>query len=164
MIQLTVSNDCYSIPPIVTFGVSDVAEYVVNKAQEQREHMQKTESLGLRAKGVFDELRMVADECHDSGWDGYCAEPVTEETTANAEQFLMTLPLGIAPPSIGAEPDGCLTFEWYKSPVQLLSISISEDGFLHYAYLSGSRKKYGSEPFSSSISKDIIALILEIKS
>ena len=163
MIEQVSACDYYAIPPIATFGFSDVAEYIDLMTRDLREYMQDSNYLGLRAKGVFDELCSVAEECCNPGWDGYSAVPITEETIKKAEQFLMTLPWGISPPSIGAEPDGCLTFEWYKSSIHVLSISISEDGFLHYAYLCGKRKKYGSEPFSTSIAKDIISLILDIK-
>lgn len=163
MIQQASACDYYAIPLTVTLGFSETAEHIDTRTRDLREHMQVSNYFGLRAKGVFDELRSVAEECSNPGWDGYSAVPIAANTLKRAEQFLMTLPLGIYPPSIGAEPDGCLTFEWYKSPIHVLSVSISEDGFLHYAYLYGKRKKYGSEPFATSISKDIISLIMDIK-
>ena len=126
MIQHVAAYDeYYATPPVITAGFSDIAADIAKKLQSLREHMQSSNYFGLRSKGVFDELRHVAEECCSVGWDGCSAVPITEETTAGAEQFLMTLPLGIAPPAISAEPDGCLTFEWYKTPTHVLSISIS---------------------------------------
>lgn len=128
-----------------------------------RNHMQDSNCFGFHAKGVFDELRAVADECSNPGWDGNTATPILDITVQKAEQFLATLPLGIDAPSVSAEPDGCVTFEWYKSPIHVLSVSISADGYLHYAYLHGEKRKYGSEPFANSVSRDIIALIMNGK-
>ena len=62
-------------------------------------------------------------------------------------------------PSIGAEPDGQITVEWYRSPQRTLSVSISPDGELHYAALLGSAKTCGTEPFTGAVPNVVADLI-----
>jgi hypothetical protein len=108
---------------------------------------------------VFEELLKTFEECREPNWDGYGAQAVREETYHLAHQFLAALPLSIPVPSIGAEPDGHLTVEWYRSPQRTLSVSISPDGDLHYAALLGSAKTCGTEPFTGAVPKVVADLI-----
>jgi hypothetical protein len=110
-------------------------------------------------KGVLDELLKTFEECRQPNWDGYGAQAVGEETYHLAHQFLTALSLSTPVPSIGAEPDGQITVEWYRSPERTLSVSISPDGELHYAALLGSTKAYGTEPFVGEVPKIISSLI-----
>jgi hypothetical protein len=111
---------------------------------------------------VFDELLKTFEECREPNWDGYGAQSVREETYDLAHQFLTVLPLSTPVPSIGAEPDGHITVEWYRSPQRTLSVSISPDGDLHYAALLGSTKTCGTEPFTGEIPKIIFDLIRRV--
>jgi hypothetical protein len=108
---------------------------------------------------VFEELLKTFEECRQPNWDGYEAQPVREETYRLAHRFLASLPLSIPVPSIGAEPDGHITVEWYRSPQRTLSVSISPDGELHYAALLGSAKTCGTEPFTGAVPKVVADLI-----
>jgi hypothetical protein len=108
---------------------------------------------------MFEELSQVFEECREPSWDGYGAQSVREETYDLAHQFLAALPLSTPVPSIGAEPDGHITVEWYRSPQRTLSVSISPDGDLHYAALLGLTKAYGTEPFVGEVPKIISDLI-----
>ena len=108
---------------------------------------------------VFEELLKTFEECRQPNGDGYGAQCVREETYHLAHQFLTALPLSIPVPSIGAEPDGHLTVEWYRSPQRTLSVSISPDGDLHYAALLGSAKTCGTEPFTGAVPKVVADLI-----
>ena len=112
-----------------------------------------------RVRAVFEELSQVFDACGDSNWDGYGAQAVREETYHLAHQVLAALPLSTPLPSIGAEPDGHITVEWYRSPQRTLSVSISSDGELHFAALLGSAKTYGTEPFTGAMPKIVADLI-----
>jgi hypothetical protein len=108
---------------------------------------------------VLEELLKTFEECRQPNWDGYGAQSVREETYHLAHQFLTALPLSTPVPSIGAEPDGQITVEWYRSPQRTLSVSISPDGDLHYAALLGSAKTCGTEPFVGDVPKVISDLI-----
>jgi hypothetical protein len=113
---------------------------------------------------MFEELLETFEECRQPNWDGYGAQSVREETYDLAYQFLTALPLSTPVPSIGAEPDGHLTVEWYRSPERTLSVSISPDGDLHYAALLGAERICGTETFRAKmpqVLRDLIALIEE---
>jgi hypothetical protein len=107
---------------------------------------------------------MTYEECRIENWDGYGAQPVIKETFLIAEQLLKSFPLGTRSPSIGAEPDGQLTLEWYQSPRRTLSLSVSPEGTLHYAALLGSSRAYGSEPFAGKVPESIMTLIKRVPS
>jgi hypothetical protein len=108
---------------------------------------------------TLDELQQVASDCRAANWDGYGAAPVTQEAVAQAEAFLRALPLGMRGPSVGVEPDGHLTFEWYHSPSWSLSVSVSPNGWLHYAALLGSSSEYGAVPFLGQLPRAIHDLV-----
>jgi len=110
-------------------------------------------------EGVFEGLLKTFEECREPNWDGYGAQAVREETYQLAHQFLAALPLSTPLPSIGAEPDGQITVEWYRTPQRTLSVSISSDGELHFAALLGSAKTYGTEPFIGALPKVVADLI-----
>lgn len=99
---------------------------------------------------ALDELWEVWDACRHPNWDGYDGLPVEQATLRQAYSLIESLPLGFPRPSIGAEPDGHLTLEWHKSPTRTLSISIDPDGYLHFAGLFGSDKRYGTITFFST--------------
>lgn len=111
---------------------------------------------------MFEELSQVFAECHESNWDDFSALPVSDETYRLAFQFLEGLSLDTPTPSVSAEPDGHLTFEWYRSPRQTLSVSVSPDGDLNYAALIGSEKACGTEPFFGGTPKAVDTLIQKV--
>jgi hypothetical protein len=114
-------------------------------------------------KEVFEELLKTFEECREPNWDGYGAEAVGEETYRLARQFLAALPLGRAEPSIGAEPDGHITVEWYRSPQRTLSVSISPDGDLHYGALLGTERICGTETFRARMPQVLVDLMVRIE-
>lgn len=140
-------------------GTSESASFVAEQVQKWRQRLQDSYSLGQQAKGSLNELYRVYKECIQSNWDGYGAAPVSVRTFQLAYEFLEALPLGTPAPSVGAEPDGDLTLEWYRAPRRTLSVSISPQGELHYAALIGLRKHYGTEPFYGEVPKTITDLI-----
>lgn len=101
-------------------------------------------------------------ECREPNWDGYDAYPVDQETYRSAYLLIESLPLAFPRPSIGAEPDGQLTLEWYKSPRRCLSVSVDPNGFLHYAGLYGPSKHYGTMTFTGSAPSELISLVRDV--
>lgn len=148
-----------SIGSAPTYGASETALFVAQEAESGRRRLEDSYTFGMAGKGVLSELIETAIACREPNWDGYGAAPVTDSTYHLAEQFLRTLPLGIAPPTIGAEPDGQLTIEWFRSPRRTLSVSISPEGDLHYAALIGAAKAFGTEPFYGDAPVVIVNLI-----
>ena len=143
-------------------GASETAGFVAEQIQKWRRQLQSSYALGQQAKGSFHELYQVFEECRQANWDGFGAVPASVRVFQLAYEFLEALPLGTAAPSIGAEPDGHITLDWYHSPRHTLSISVSPEGELHYAALIGASKAYGTEPFFGEVPKEIMDLIRRV--
>ncbi len=109
-----------------------------------------------------EELGTVWEECRHPNWDGHGALPIVQDTLRNTNRFLESLPCGTPFPSIGAEPDGALTLEWYRSPRHLLSISVHPDGQVHYAALLGPNRAYGTEVFLDEVPERILGLVRQV--
>lgn len=109
-----------------------------------------------------DILEQLSKECAGDGWDGYGAAAILPETITQTRRFMEALPPGTPAPSVGAEPDGCVTLEWHRSSCRTLSVSIAPGDQLHYAALLGTRKAYGTEPFFGDISPIILAHLAEV--
>jgi hypothetical protein len=137
------------------------ANYISRESWKTRNHLRNSLYLGL-GSDVFSELHDVFENCKQPGWDGDSAEPVVHDTYLNAFRFLESLPLGVQTPSVGVEPDGHITLEWYKAPRHTLSVSVSPDGFLYFSALMGLRKTNGSEPFFGDVPKIILELVGKI--
>ena len=144
----------------LTYGVSDEATVIARATQEEKRLLSRTNALGNEAG--FDELATVWESCRKPNWDGYQALPVDQDTLRNAYVFLESLPLGSPSPSIGAEPDGDLTFEWHRSPRHTLSVSITSVGDLHFAALLGPNRVYGTEAFFGEAPQRILNLIRQV--
>ena len=108
------------------------------------------------------ELADVWAECSQPDWDGYNALPVTRASCMNAERFIHALPQDVPVPCIGAEPDGHVTLQWGRSPLQVLSLSVSHRGELHYAALLGTGRACGTEPFADAVPAVILNLIRQV--
>lgn len=160
MIKELATSGLIGLGTFSTRGVSPTDYYVQQQIDEGRRQLGKCYTLGLEGSGVLGELFDVATQCQESNWDGYGAEPVSRVTVDVAYRFLAALPLGTPPLSVGAEPDGHITLEWYRSPHCTLSISLSPDCELHYAaLLPNSGKAYGMEYFFDGVPNRILALI-----
>jgi hypothetical protein len=141
-------------------GNSETAQYLSKASQSKEQYFHQTATLSKQT--AYDELVGVWEECKVANWDGYNAFSVKEKTFWNTLFFIEVLPLGCPLPSVGAEPDGHLTLEWYINPRQTLSISISPEGILYYAALFGNESVPGSENFSGEISKTLLDLINKV--
>lgn len=101
-------------------------------------------------------------ECQHAGWDGYGAEAVSVDAYRSAERFIRSLPAGVEPPQISADPTGCVTFEWRRSPRRTLLVSVRPGFGLDYAALIGTAKAHGSEPFFDEVPETLIMLIRRV--
>lgn len=149
---------------VTSGGASETARFVAKQIEQWRRQLQDSYALGQKAKGSLNELYQVFEECRQANWDGYGAAPVSARTFHAAYEFLEALPLGTPAPSVGAEPDGHITLEWYHSPRRTLSISVSPECELHYAALIGVSKVYGTGPFFGQVPKEIMDLIHRVTS
>lgn len=118
-----------------------------------------TISAGLRQK-LKDEILDVYSERRIAGWDGYNADPITNEFCGAAIKFVDLLPQCIAEPDVVAEPTGRIGFEWVVGRYKRLSISAANSS-IEYAMIIGSRKRFGEEPFFDEIPNEIEKLLLD---
>lgn len=151
-----------TIPRNISGCASDTAKYVEREKDLGYSSLERSNVLGLTAKGVFQHLIDTFQECSIAGWDGERAQPITLDVLRYSCIFLDALPLGIEAPNISAEPDGSITLEWYSAPRRVLSVSIGLDGCLHYAALLGTSKRHGVEWIQDDISEDILGLINQV--
>lgn len=163
MIIEMAASTVLSFGAVPTYGASETARFVAEQAEQGRRQLQASFSFGMDGRGVLEELYSVTKGCLVGDWDGYGAAPVRAEVFTLACRFLEALPFGVQAPSVGAEPDGQLTLEWYRSPRRLLSVSISPDGDLHYAALLGPNKAYGTEAFYGEVPRPILDLIHRVQ-
>jgi hypothetical protein len=144
----------------MTPGQSTTAIFVEQELEDGQRRLNESISVGRDL--LLEELATVVEDCKHVGWDGCNAALVEQDTLRNAYFLIESLPFGVPHPSIGAEPDGHLTLDWYRSPQRTLSVSVSPDGDLHFAALLGTRTRYGTEPFSGDFPQSILTLIREV--
>lgn len=145
----------------LTPGFSDAARYVEHSTQDSRRQLQGANVFGIES-ALRDELATVWEECRLPNWDGFQALPIDQNGLRSAYVFLESLPLGFPAPSIGAEPDGAITFEWHRSERRTLSVSVSSTDELHYAALLGPNRVYGTEAFFGDVPGSILDLIRKV--
>ena len=104
---------------------------------------------------------LILDCCHDD-WDGYGAKAVGIHAFAAAKRFADSLPAGFPLPSVSADPEGCVTFEWRKSPRRVLLASVHPNFQVDYAAIFGSAKQYGSEPFFNEMPESLKTIVRRI--
>lgn len=109
-----------------------------------------------------DELSEIIDENRSASQDGRFSAPIAEATILHARRLVAALPIDIAPPSLGVEPDGHLTFEWYRNARWLISISVSPEAELFYAGLFDSSDVRGREIFGDTIPDVLLSLIRRV--
>jgi hypothetical protein len=144
-------------------GQSDVAQFIAAKAREGRQAIYETHTFGHAFYEAIEALMSIKEHASQPNWDGYGAEPVRRETIWFACRFLEALSPGLPTPVVGAEPDGDITLEWYKSPRRTVSVSVTGAGDLHYAALVGPNKQYGTEAFFGDVPQPIVDLVRRIQ-
>lgn len=146
----------------ITCGASDSANFIADLTQKSREHIQRAETFGNQSQQLRQELCATAEECAVANWDGYGALPIEIEAYRNAYRLIEALPATTPTPTVGAEPDGAVTFEWYVTPHRTISVSIDANALLNYAALFGVSSVFGTEPFLGELPSQISGLIARL--
>lgn len=137
-------------------GVSDAAQEVHARSLDSLRLLWRSSSLGRT--GLLCDLAALPGINGETNWDGEGARPIPPSTVKCAQDFIHSLPFGMPNPTLSAEPDGHVSFEWYESPQRLLSVSVGSDGSLHYAALIGATSQYGTLPFLGEMPRAIEVL------
>ena len=162
MIAEMITSAYLTIGTCGTHGYSQSARFISDTISKIPSNLDKPEFYFSIRKKVLPELDNVFSYASELGWDGYNAEPVRPETYFHVKAFLESIPNTIPIPTVGVEPDGQITLEWYKSPSRLLSVSVGPGEDLNYAALIGPSKSYGTEVFSGEMPKTILDLIQRV--
>ena len=109
-------------------------------------------------------LEKLAAECSQENSDGYGAVAVSTAAVANAARLIRVLPAQLPLPDPGAEPDGCVTLEWYASSSWLVSVSVPTEDRLDYLAWLGKRKEHGSWNFTYEAPASLVALLTDFVS
>ncbi|MCJ7777274.1 MAG: hypothetical protein MUP16_03050 [Sedimentisphaerales bacterium] len=150
------------MPSTVSGYMGEIAGFVAKEMENSRELLQESNALSFVAKGTFQQLHEIFRECSFDGWGGDKAKPISEEVFHFAIRFLNSFPLGMEAPEVGAEPDGAITLEWYRSPNKVISISINPDGWMYYAALIGTSKRHGADFSLMGVSDDLVKIISQV--
>ena len=148
---------------VISPGFSLAARLVNQRRFDVRDIPQR--STGMYAwpqAQLTSELEDVWHSCREANWDGHGALPIYADTFALTRLVTESLPTTIPTPELGAEPDGQITLEWYRSPTRLLSVSVDPNGTLHYAATLGGRTQFGSEPFLGDFPKVLLSIAYQV--
>ena len=111
---------------------------------------------------AFQSLREAFEQSRQRGSNVDGEEAASEQTYEIARRLLEALPHDAPLPSVSAEPDGQLNFEWYQSPRRLLSVSVSESGTLYWAALIGTEDPRGSCQFAGPFPQTLLYWIGQV--
>jgi hypothetical protein len=159
---LSLAEESYETLAPTTAGTSDIARFISEQTAQGKEQLLRSISLGGARKTIQAELQNLVEQCARPNWDGYGAAPVKETVVRNASRFADVVLIGLMFPSVAPEPDGAIAFEWYAGPRKTLSVSIDEEGTLHYAALIGPSRSYGTEAFVGILPRQILDLIYRV--
>ena len=111
---------------------------------------------------AYAELDEVDQACRHPDWLAGDADAVKPETLGHAHRFLEALPPEYPLPSVGSEPDGHITLEWYRATNRLLSVSVSPEAMLYWAALVGDEDPRGSCRFDGDVPETILYWIRRV--
>lgn len=107
---------------------------------------------------LLEEVSHASQSCERQGWDGYDAQPISNESAIRAAQLIQLLPSGIQSPDVVPEPSGDISLEWRASNQKNFTLGVSGQSLIYAGIFGGSSKSYGEERFS----RELPATVLEI--
>jgi hypothetical protein len=149
-------------PETKTRAESDAGRVIDEAIQHQMDGLKTSNTVGGPFSKFEAEFLSVVNECLSEDWDGNGAIGLGLATIDAAWRFAKVVPLGIRQPSVGAEPDGHITFEWHTSPEKTLSVSLDKSANVHYSALLGQDRHYGTESFVSNVPARLLDLIYQV--
>ncbi len=123
----------------------------------QRLWSPKSITFGEPLYGLITSLFGMYNECSAPDWDGYGANPISEEAYNEAFKIIDSLPSSIEMPEISCEPTGEIAFEWNRGKGHIFAISVGGKNRITYAGIfAGNNKVHGSEYFEEFLPPVII--------
>ena len=149
-----IDSDTLHLPELLPF-VGHRVEIVVRDSEPSLEN----DAAGLALRNALNE---TYQRCQQPHWDGAHAEAISPDTYEVARRFIEALPRDSQLPTVTAEPDGQLNFEWYQGPRRLLTVSVSASGTLYWAALIGTEDPRGSCQFVDQFPKTLLYWISQV--
>jgi hypothetical protein len=139
-------------------GFSDAFAKLQEAARESRVHASEPLSLGWK-RYLRDRALELGSTRSKEGWDGYDANPISSEAVARTLLLIDLMPEWVPYPELAPSPEGEISFEWYSSREQILSVT-PQKGLLVYAAVLGSdHTQYGKVPLLDSWPTDILSIL-----
>lgn len=132
-------------------GQSDSARELLKLREQVRQHFLHSISVRSSAEAALDELDAMRTEASRQGWDGYGGQPVSSASYDQAKALLEALPTTSAFPEISVAADGDVALDWFFGPRQALTLTISGNGRLTFAWMNGHRSYRGTDWFDEGI-------------
>ena len=108
------------------------------------------------------EFSEVVDECSKPGWSGERSYPIGPEALDAGYKLIAHLPGDIPSPSVGAIPEGLLSFEWYSNPKRVVMVVPNANNGVDYAIRKGDEVFHGSAPFFGKLPDTVISQIRDL--
>jgi hypothetical protein len=163
----------YATPPPTITGLLTPAwsKAESSEAQDLGKRQSDVRSALLRSIAVRDtaehltsELEDLASEASCRGWDGYDAAAIDPDACEFAMRFIRALPTTGPMPTLNADPDGEVSFEWHFGKRKALSVSIGASGRCTFAWVSGQRSNRGTDWIEHEIPASIVFALRQLGS
>lgn len=136
-------------------GVSDAAESIRRQKREYTESLNSSVTLS-RASSITSLIESFCEAIQSRDQE---ATPVQAATLLAAQKFLTAIAGHIPSPTVSIELDGHISFEWYRSRRNVISVSLADDGRLYWSALIGNEDPRGSAYFYDQVPRTIEYLI-----
>ncbi len=131
-------------------AVSSEAKAAQEAATAVVQSVERSQALFGDKAAAISQLRALANEYSDPGWDGDEAAPINSLAVLRAESFLRALPIGIRMPEFAPEPDGSISLDWIRSRTRFLTLSVGASDRLSYAWVDGTDRGHGVARFDGA--------------
>ncbi|MCZ6675519.1 MAG: hypothetical protein O7C75_21535 [Verrucomicrobia bacterium] len=150
------------IPEYRTPAVSEESRSIMDQLRDAIDSSLSTIFLGKIKMSLFSEVSEIEEECSINNWDGAGSEPISPIAITMAELLIYSFPQGIPLPELTPATDGEIHFDWRVGHKQALTASLSNNGFLSFAFIKGGRRFHGSEPFEGTFPERLSDLLNEL--
>lgn len=149
--------DCpnfYGVPSGI--GFSDDSKNLAKNIKKQIQDIYESLTIGRPLEETVESLMEIYKECSQANWDGYSANPLSENSVLEALKFIDLIPSYFPMPQVIAEPSGEIGLEWFEDKRLIFVISFSGKNMISYAGIFGSNKTHGTEYFGDTVPPVII--------
>jgi hypothetical protein len=150
-------------PHLETSAISPEAKAIQEAKKQILLNVESSQGLFGDKLEALEELKFLAYECSEEGWDGNGASPINDAAFQAAKQFIRALPAGFPMPEFSCEPDGMISLDWLSGKNRILSLSVGNQNRIAFAWLDGVDKGHAVAGFNGlEISKRILDEITRI--